>query len=188
MAAKEKPASSGKSGGLRETDRAGRQIGTEDSASPPAPQRRCVLGIDPGASGGVAFFLPDRPDLIGVHDMPAVAGDVDAAELARLVAEMAPDFAVIEAVHAMPKQGVSSSFRFGRAYGTALGVLAALRVPTHLVTPQRWKKHFGLSAEKERSRALAIRLWPASRHFARKKDTDRAEAALIARYGAEVLR
>lgn len=44
-----------------------------------------------------------------------------------------------------------------------------------------------LDADKERARALAIRLWPASRHFERKRDHGRAEAALLARFGAETL-
>ena len=49
----------------------------------------------------------------------------------------------------------------------------------------KWKRHYGLNSEKERARALALRLWPTSEHFGRKKDHGRAEAALLARYGAE---
>ncbi len=145
----------------------------------------CILGIDPGASGAIAFYFPARPDLISVQDVPVVAGEIDAAELARAVKQFRPTVGIIEQVGAMPKQGVSSTFKFGMAYGQARGVLAALEVPTHLVTPGRWKKHFRLDSDKERARGLAIRLWPASAHFGRKKDHGRAEAALIARYHAE---
>ena len=67
------------------------------------------------------------------------------------------------------------------------GVVASLAIPTHMVTPGRWKKHFRLDADKEKARALAIRLWPSSEHFERKKDHGRAEAALIARFGAETI-
>ena len=147
----------------------------------------CVLGVDPGASGAIAFFFPSRPELISAEDVPLAAGEIDAAALARRINQLRPTMAVIEQVAAMPGQGVSSTFKFGAAYGVVRGVVTALEIPTQLVTPRTWKRHFRLEADKEKARALAIRLWPASRHFERKRDHDRAEAALIARYGAEVL-
>lgn len=147
----------------------------------------CILGIDPGASGAVAFYFPARPTLISVEDCPTVAGEVDAATLARRIEQMKPCAAIIERVGPMPKQGVSSTFKFGAAYGTVRGVVAALRIPQYLITPGRWKKHYRIPADKEAARALALRLWPGSAHFSRKKDHGRAEAALIARYGAEII-
>lgn len=147
----------------------------------------CILGIDPGASGAISFYFPSRPELIAAEDVPTVAGEVDAADLARRIRQMDPALAIIEQVGALPKQGVSSTFKFGMAYGTVRGVVAALAIPTHLVSPVRWKKHFRLDSDKEKARALAIRLWPSSAHFGRKKDHGRAEAALLARYAAEVL-
>jgi crossover junction endodeoxyribonuclease RuvC len=70
----------------------------------------------------------------------------------------------------------------------AIGVIGAAAIPLHLVTPAKWKGHLRLSSDKEQARALALRLFPAcSEHFKRKKDHGRAEAALIARYGAETL-
>ena len=108
--------------------------------------------------------------------------------LMRRLKQMGPSVAIVESVSAMPGQGVSSTFKFGAAYGTVRGVIAALEIPVHLVTPGKWKKHFRLSADKEQARALALRLFPASsQHFERKKDHGRAEAALIARYGAEAV-
>jgi crossover junction endodeoxyribonuclease RuvC len=66
------------------------------------------------------------------------------------------------------------------------GVIAAAGIPLHLVSPAKWKRAYGLDADKEKSRALALRLWPARADlFGRKRDHGRAEAALIARYGAE---
>ena len=59
-------------------------------------------------------------------------------------------------------------------------------IPTIHVSPGKWKKHFGLTSDKEKSRALAIATWPQSDHFRRKKDDGRAEAALTALYGARV--
>jgi hypothetical protein len=147
----------------------------------------CILGIDPGASGAIAFYFPSRPELVSAEDVPLAGGEIDAATLARRINQLRPTMAVIEQVGAMPKQGVSSTFKFGTAYGAVRGVVQALGVPMHLVTPGRWKKHFRLDADKEKARALAICLWPASRHFERKKDHGRAEAALLARFGAETL-
>lgn len=147
----------------------------------------CILGIDPGLSGAVAFYFPSRPTLIASDDVPVAGDEVDAATLAQRIRQIAPTVAVIENVHAMPKQGVVSMFRFGRAFGAVLGVVAALGIPAHLVAPGRWKRHFRLASDKEDSRALALRLWPTSEQFSRKRDHGRAEAALLARYGGEVL-
>ncbi|MER9776790.1 hypothetical protein [Mesorhizobium sp. M0220] len=147
----------------------------------------CILGIDPGASGAIAFYFPSRPDLIGAEDVPLAGGEIDAATLARRIVQMAPTVAIIEHVGPMPKQGVSSTFKFGVAYGVVRGVVQALNVPMHLVTPGRWKKHFRLDSDKEKARALALRYWPSSIHFSRKKDHGRAEAALLARFAAETI-
>jgi hypothetical protein len=87
--------------------------------------------------------------------------------------------AVIENVHAMPKQGVSSSFSFGRALGVAEGVLAGNGLSLRYVSPAKWKKALGLSADKGVSRRRAIELWPDHRKAFGVKD-GRAEAALLA--------
>jgi crossover junction endodeoxyribonuclease RuvC len=97
---------------------------------------------------------------------------------------MAPDLAIVERVASMPGQGVSSTFKFGAAHGAVLGVLAALQIPTHLVSPTVWKRHFRLDRDKEKSRALALRVFAKlPEHFARKRDHGPAEAALLALYG-----
>jgi crossover junction endodeoxyribonuclease RuvC len=72
------------------------------------------------------------------------------------------------------------------SYGIAKGVVGSLHIPTINVAPTKWKKHFGLTADKEQARALAISTWPFSEHFRRKKDNGRAEAALLALYGARI--
>ena len=97
---------------------------------------------------------------------------------------MSPDLALIERVHAMPRQGLGSTFRFGQAYGSLLGILAALQIRVVTVSPITWKKHFKLPADKELSRRVALRTFAKTpEHFARKRDHNRAEAALMARYG-----
>lgn len=147
----------------------------------------CILGIDPGLSGAIAFYFPTEPGRITAEDLPVAGNEIDAAQLARRIAQMRPTVAIIEQVNAMPGQGLSSTFKFGQAYGTARGVVQGLGIPLHLKTPNAWKKHFHLDADKEKARALAIRLWPSSTDFKLKKHHGRAEAALLARYAAEVL-
>jgi len=147
----------------------------------------CIAAFDPGSSSGaVAFYFPAHPGQISAEDLPVAAGQVDPGTLAAWLKQIGPDVVVIKRVAAMPKQGVSSTFKFGTAFGILQGVVAALTIPVHFVAPGRWKKHFGLTADKEQSRARALQLWPArSDLFGRKKDHGRAESALLARYFAE---
>ena len=162
---------------------------SDDGRDIGAPQRkRVVLGVDPGLSGALAFYCPDSPADIVVYDVPVADKIVDTAAIARLIHEAGASEAIIERVGAMPKQGVASTFRFGTAYGAVMGVASGLGLPLRLVTPGRWKAHFRLDADKEKARGLAIRTWPSSRDFGRKKDHGRAEAALLALYAVEVVR
>jgi crossover junction endodeoxyribonuclease RuvC len=142
------------------------------------------IGIDPGKEGALALFLDG--ELLDVVDMPIAGGVVSAA---LLVAEL-EDFAraagsrptvYLEKVHAMPKQGVASSFGFGRSLGVVEGVVAALGWPLVWVAPQEWKKRHGLlRQDKDAARLLAIETWPDHvETFRLKKHLDRAEAALI---------
>ena len=147
-----------------------------------------IMGIDPGISGAVAFYFPMVPSRIAVDDVPVAGGEINVNELARLIRIHRPTLAVIERVSALPGNGSVSMFNFGRSYGDVRGVVGAMDVPLHFVTPQKWKKHFGLSADKEQCRLRAIRMFPtAAESFRLKKHDGRAEAALIALYGAEVL-
>ena len=148
----------------------------------------CIVGIDPGKTGAIALFYPETSSRVAVHDLPLADGEISAPLLADLIRGYAPSLAIIERVSAMPGQGVVSMFNFGRAYGDVRGVVGALGIPLHFVTPQKWKKHFRLSSDKEQARALALRLFPAcADHFKLKKHHGRAEAALIAKFGAETI-
>lgn len=145
-----------------------------------------IIGVDPGGTGAIAA-LAGNGQLLRVDDMPQHEGVVSAPLCADLLGGFANHFDVVawvENVHSMPRQGVSSSFKFGRAFGCIVGVLGGLRIPVEYVAPQSWKKAAGLSRDKGASRRRAIELWPAeSNLFARVKDDGRAEAALIARHG-----
>jgi Holliday junction resolvasome RuvABC endonuclease subunit len=144
-----------------------------------------IIGIDPGLSGAVAYL---NHCYAHVEDMPVAGGQVDAANLSQMIGLWKSDnemVAYVEQVGARPGQGVSSMFKFGMSYGAALAVLAACGVPVHLVTPGKWKKALGLSSDKEQSRRRAIELFPKlADDLKRKKDDGRAEALLLAHYGA----
>lgn len=163
-----------------------------------SPTEPTVLGIDPGASGALAILSGREPV---VFDCPTVQIKVgskyrtrcDPNGMARLldaVLGLRNAHAFIEKVHANPKQGVSSMFTFGEAFGLWRGILAALRIPHTMVTPQAWKKGMmrGMTTEKDSSRARAMELWPDMyEQLKRKKDDGRAEALLIAEYGRREL-
>ena len=152
-----------------------------------------VIGIDPGLSGALAF-LPEAPNLPWVEDMPVVAHGqgfvkraVDLPELARslkLLTVIGEPRAFMERVSAFPGQGVGSMFSLGMSFWGVAGVLAALGIPLQLVEPKAWKGHFGLEKDKELARRLAMRYYPSVK-LDRKKDHNRAEALLIARFGLE---
>ena len=143
-----------------------------------------VIAFDPGLSGGIAT-LSASGELLACHDLPTLGEGtqrrIDAANLAAMLRPHLPARAVIEAVSAMPGQGVSSMFRFGQALGTIAGVCGAMGLPVQWVSPAKWKREAGLDATAERSRGRAIETWPQQAGlFARKKDHNRAEAALLA--------
>ncbi len=144
------------------------------------------LGIDPGITGGIAFVFPDGN--LFVYDIPVAGWEVDVDTLAGIFRTHGPiEMATIERAQAMPKQGVSSTFKYGVAYGSLRAAVTMSRIPYQLVSPRIWKHYYGLDSDKERARALAIRLWPGRDLFSRKKDHGRAEAALIALYGAKLV-
>lgn len=143
-----------------------------------------IAAVDPGLSGAIAWYWPDKPDYIRADDLPRMGDVIDGAQLATWLEQMRPDFVWMEAAGSMPSDGHRQAFRFGRAAGAVEGVLAALRIPCALVRPSTWKKDMRLSADKEQSRQMAIRQWPGSDCFKRKLDHNRSEAALIALWGS----
>lgn len=104
--------------------------------------RKIFIGIDPGNKGGIAALGEDGAiDLCII--MPVAGKYIDPAALADIVYMRYSScnvVACLEKVSAMPGQGVSSTFTFGISYGIIMGVLAAMTIPYHLVTPQTWRK------------------------------------------------
>ena len=140
-----------------------------------------TVAVDPGLHGAIALL--DGPGtLVAVHGMPTVDKIVSAQELNLLEGWRVGDFGtvVIEDVHSMPKQGVSSTFNFGVSKGIVIGVFAGNNRPITYVSPQRWKRALGLAASKDAARRRAQELWPdRADWFKWVKDDGRAEAALI---------
>jgi len=93
-----------------------------------------------------------------------------------------PAHCLIERAQAMPKQGASSGFKYGRAVGAIEAVIACCAIPLTIVEPSMWKKFHALrGGDKEAGRQRALQLFPSAHALlARKKDHGRAEAALIA--------
>jgi crossover junction endodeoxyribonuclease RuvC len=154
-----------------------------------------ILGIDPGLSGALALY-DTAEGSVEVFDMPVLElvrngkkkREVSAQALANQLAGRNVKAAFLERVNAMPGQGVTSVFSFGRSLGIVEGVLAAYDIPTTLVTPQAWQKAVGQRAGKDGSRERVMQLFPAQVDlFQRKKDDGRSDAALIAYYGAKSL-
>lgn len=153
-----------------------------------------ILGIDPGASGALAVVEAGK--LVELHDMPTVqikrgsreVREVNAPLLGMLVSTLNADAAYLEQVGAMPGQGVSSMFAFGRAVGVLEGVLGALGIPATKVPPQTWQRAMKVRGGKDGARERAMQMYPVNAEaFARKKDDGRADAVLIASYGAAEL-
>lgn len=155
------------------------------------------VGIDPGLDGAVAA-ISDCGGEVKVYDIPkAIIGngkkrkaEVNMMGLRLLLEDLLDRSesvtAYVESVHSMPKQGVASSFNFGKTYGILLGMLAALKIPFRLVTPQEWKKTMmnGQGKEKDASVYVAGNMFPHI-DLSMKKHHNRADALLIAQYGKQ---
>lgn len=154
-----------------------------------------ILGVDPGLSGALAWYDPTDRSVI-VHDMPTFQIDrnkghrreIDYYNLGRLIDTYAADTksAFVERVASMPAQGIASAFTFGEAFGAVKGAIAANLIPMQLITPQVWKRSFGLTQDKDASRRAASQLLPAhGAQWQRSKDDGRAEAVLLAIFGSK---
>jgi crossover junction endodeoxyribonuclease RuvC len=118
---------------------------------------------------------------------------LDVTEVYEAIAGMNPDFAVVEFVQAMAKQGVTSMFRFGESFGIVKGILCGMRIPFTEIRPQVWKSRAKLTGKsKEDGRILATKMFDTDAfHPVRKKQTladcqGMADAAMVGYYGAQI--
>lgn len=148
-----------------------------------------ILGADPGVHGGLAIVACNdgvAPELIDAIDIP-ISGigakeRVDVLTIRTWVEKHQPAHALIERAQAMPKQGASSGFKYGRAVGAIEAAIALAGVPLTIIEPTAWKKfHHLRGGDKEGGRQRALQLFPTAHVlFARKKDHNKSEAALLA--------
>ena len=155
-----------------------------------------ILGVDPGLSGALALYGSES---LTIFDMPTVERKVGGKTKRQIDAYQLGNwldlhrnvilFTVIEDVHSMPAQGITSAFNFGFSTGVLHGAICANQIPLKLVAPVVWKRHFGLiGQDKDASRLAASRVSPRySHHWPLKKHDGRAEAFLLAVYGSLLL-
>ena len=153
-----------------------------------------IIGIDPGITGSICFFQDGK--IIDVVEMPNMPEgkknkkQVNGAQIYYEISLRIKDIkkedikVVIEQVSAMPGQGVTSMFNFGQSFGILKGICSAMQLPMYFVRPIKWKKYFNLiNSEKDASRTKAIEVFPYfSSELSRKKDSNKADAILIASF------
>ena len=154
-----------------------------------------IIGIDPGLSGAIAIL--ENNTVVGIYDMPVMAEgkknkrQLNSAQLVNIIKDNINTkeeiTVVVEQVNAMPGQGVTSMFNFGQTFGAIKGVCAALNLSIFFVRPSKWKKHFELiNSSKDSSRTKVIEMYPSlSRQLSKKKDVNKSDAILIARFFSE---
>ena len=153
-----------------------------------------IIGIDPGISGSICFFengkileVIEMPTMIeGKKNKKQVNGAQMFNEIMRKLSKVKNQDVrvVVEHVSAMPGQGVTSMFNFGQSFGIIKGICAAMQLPIYFVRPAKWKKYFNLiNSEKDASRTRAIEIFPYfSSQLSKKKDSNKADAILIANF------
>ena len=153
-----------------------------------------IIGIDPGISGSICFL--DNGKILDVIEMPIMTDGkknkkpVNGSQVYNEITKRIKQFeknqirVVIEHVSAMPGQGVTSMFNFGQSFGILKGICTAMQLPMYFVRPAKWKKYFNLlNSEKDASRTRAIEIFPYfSSQLSRKKDSNKADAILIASF------
>ena len=110
------------------------------------------IGIDPGQKGGYAMIDGENAYAFPWDDIAFI-------EFAKDICKQ-PCACSLEKVGAMPKQGVTSTFNFGKSAGFIEGVLQTCGIPYQLVPPQKWKKDYSISSDKNQSIAVCKRLFP----------------------------
>ena len=153
-----------------------------------------IIGIDPGISGSICFFqdgiVKDVIEMPTMTDGKKNKKQVNGSQIFNEINERIKKIdkinikVVIEQVSAMPGQGVTSMFNFGQSFGILKGICSAMRLSVYFVRPTKWKKYFNLiNSEKDASRTRAIEIFPYfSSQLSRKKDSNKADAILIASF------
>ena len=145
------------------------------------------IGIDPGKKGGIACI-----DTAQNISFTVPYSDKALIDLCSGAFNNGSDaVCCLEKVGAMPGQGVVSMFSFGQSVGYIKGVLEAFRIPYQEITPQKWKREFGLTSDKAASAEVCRKLFPDVDLLAtpkcKKPHDGMAEALLMAEYARRKL-
>lgn len=136
------------------------------------------LGCDPGAKGAIAVIAPDYIHTCKFNEQryKEILQSLQGQEVV----------CCLEQVGAMPGQGVTSMFNFGKNFGFIQGLLFAYSIPFELVRPQKWKKEYSITSDKNTSIEVCKRLFPdvslLPTDRCKKDDDGIAEALLMAEY------
>lgn len=151
---------------------------------------KTYCGIDPGNKGAIAF-VNDKGDACCIP-MPVIKiktkESIDGFAVKELLLDGKPLVVGLELVNAMPGQGVTSMFNFGKGSGLLEGILIGVSLPFELIRPQAWKKTMLSGTAKDKGAAImkAKQLFPEvslKRTERSRTDSDgMAEALLIAEY------
>jgi crossover junction endodeoxyribonuclease RuvC len=145
-----------------------------------------IVGVDPGMKGGLAAYGWNSRRLIAYSRMPVwkigPKTHVKARDVYDFLKTVDADVVVIEQVHAMPGQGVTSTFTFGQAFGAVAAAADIWPCPVEFVTPAVWKKQMQVTKDKRSALDTASRLWPGAVDWSVKANDGIAEAALIAKW------
>ena len=148
------------------------------------------IGIDPGKKGGIAYIntsnhytntVPYSNETLIQLCTDIFYGTADCQDIV----------CCLEKVGARPGQGVVSMFSFGQSVGYIKGVLESFRIPYQEITPQKWKREFGLNSEKAASAEVCRKLFPEISLLAtpkcKKPHDGMTEALLMAEYARRKL-
>lgn len=156
------------------------------------PRPRTIIGIDPGASGGIAVLYASGS--IDVQKMPETERDLWDLLVERKRLADAEVLVVLEQVQpgglsrekaegengVMHRMGAKSAFTFGRGVGRLEMAVIAAALRVERVRPQVWQKALGCmtKGDKNVSKRRAQELFPLLKvtHW-------NADALLIAEYG-----
>ena len=159
-----------------------------------------IIGIDPGITGSICFFEDGK--VLEVLDMPNMAEgkknkrQVNGAQIYNEIFNRTKNYSkknikvIIENVSAMPGQGVTSMFNFGQSFGVLKGICSAMQLSMYFVRPAKWKKYFNLmKTDNDACMTKVIEIFHyISQHLSRKKDSNKADAILIASFFYETYR
>ena len=151
-----------------------------------------VIGIDPGMKGGIAILDTETNQMKAVPT-PLIGKEIDYRRVHEALTFYEPSIVVVEKVHAMPGQGVTSMFNFGLSYGAIIALASVSKARLVLVPPQMWKKHVlaGTSKDKDAAIQFCNQTYPSINLVlprCRKPHDGMADAICMAHYGAHYIK